>query len=743
MSCRKRFCVVATTALVASLPAALPLFADESTAVPSRAAIAEFQKTAPLAPNASSAKLYDADAAFADFDLSLFEIPDGKDAAFYIERVAQIEREWSRRVLEYRERQRKAAQERGESPNKIDPSAAMLTAPLGTLIGGPNGSLVPAPADSVPARRAVALEDLFGRLADDASLPLDVRGAYYQRWREAASRRFRNEGASALEERDFYARLLADEKTKSPLDAGRVRYLSAAVAGCEARRQNDETRQKSFASAEIEKLVDVPQGESSEFYRKRLWELNAAGQFLRSDSSGSKKLLALVLDAFRVAEANLAKAHKKEADEFDRAAAQKILDVPQGQSAEFYLDLYERLQTLGGQVSSYSQYSEYRDLSRLETQIRGETIPELNRRLANADDLEPFERFDRFVAWVGSRVALGDVDALQSALETPSLSEESTAEIDANRTPCLERAILQARLRVVEINAAKARDALAPGLSLLEKQALEQSVPPLASDAAIELREIAAEVAERADDGAIPWELGASWATFAQAFGLQLEKLDPEIAKTFRKDVCATLAHSDGEVAVNVRRELERKIRQAEFVGFRIQPQGRGLNGKPFDWTSLRGAPVLLVSGSVDASYAPQYDREFIPKCVDAGLQIVRYQSDLTSAQNDSQRRLEQKANRARLELQGFSPSSLLDNVSTAAYLVPDEGKTRGVDDWPYEHGIVWTNFAVLFDAEGRVVATSPKLLNDFSAPELGEELRRLFPEIPLSTKTPGAGINR
>ncbi|MBQ6828341.1 MAG: hypothetical protein IJO46_10045, partial [Thermoguttaceae bacterium] len=156
MSRQKRFNAVATTALVAAFPV-FPLFADEPTTENDAASQAVATEVAPadetLAPP-------DVNAAFADFNLSLFEIPDGESVEFYRKRVAEIEREWNRLAFPYQAQQREFA--RKSNPKQAFNQATLITnAPIGTVYDGKRYAA--APADSVPGRRAVALADLYGR----------------------------------------------------------------------------------------------------------------------------------------------------------------------------------------------------------------------------------------------------------------------------------------------------------------------------------------------------------------------------------------------------------------------------------------------------------------------------------------------------------------------------------------------------------------------------------------------------
>ena len=89
---RNRLNAVATTALVAAFPV-FPLFADEPT--PANDAASQSVATE-AAPDDETLAPPDVNAAFADFNVSLFEIPDGETVEFYRKRADDIELEWSR-----------------------------------------------------------------------------------------------------------------------------------------------------------------------------------------------------------------------------------------------------------------------------------------------------------------------------------------------------------------------------------------------------------------------------------------------------------------------------------------------------------------------------------------------------------------------------------------------------------------------------------------------------------------------
>jgi len=330
MSRRKRFNAVATTALVAAFPV-FSLFADEPTSNNDAASQSVATEAAPddetLAPP-------DVNTAFADFNVSLFEIPDGESAEFYRKRADDIELEWNRLAQLFGDKQKEFA--RKTKPNVAFNEAEKIDhAPIGTIPF--DGRYVPAPPDSVPGRRAVALADLYGRLADAPELSVAVRGLYFQRWLRALGGPL--EGKSTVEKRDFYAKILAAEEAKSPLDLGRVFALRAIVGQYdvyvkeEAKPRQDFELQKPNDRADVEKLLDVPEGKSADYYRTYLSALNYALSIARQEKD--ETLQTRVREAVDFAQKRRLEALKAEAAAFDRTVAEKLLDVPKGKPPRF------------------------------------------------------------------------------------------------------------------------------------------------------------------------------------------------------------------------------------------------------------------------------------------------------------------------------------------------------------------------------------------------------------------------
>ena len=733
MSRQKRLNAVATTALVAAFPV-FPLFADEPTPTQNDAAS---QSAAPqvAAPQVAASETATADetlappdvnAAFADFNVSLFEIPDGETVEFYRQRADEIEREWNRLASSYAAQQREFA--RQSNPNQAFNQATLITnAPFGTVYDGKR--FVAAPDDSVPARRAVALADLCGRLADAPELPREVRGQYYRKWVNVLSGRLADK--SPQECREFYAKLLADEKAKSPLDLGRVFFLNGAASFYP---QDDVESSQSVEATDVEKLLDIPEGESAEFYQKRSDDLNRAylKRTIADRGNGvapDQDLYSRVTQAFDELRKLRSQALNAEAAAFDRASVKPLFDVPSRESAAFYLERRQETENVRKQVSRLSQCQEGRDLGAFEVRLRTETLPEIDKRLAYADDLEPFDRFLRLQAWLH----FADAEAIRDALDA-EIARDATSEIDA----CRELYVRQALAKKLLADAlAEARKTLPEA----ERSALFglSPNPPVEPEAQAMFDAAFIEIAELADGGAVPWSLGLSWAEWAEDLALDLQnKKYGKLATQLRKEIRDALTDSENETDRRVLRKLERQIRAGEIIGSEIPVEGRNLDGTPFDWASYRGAPVLLVSGSVEQYWAPNSDPNFIPNCVEEGLKVVKYCPDLKSAEAQEKHHAQNRA--AVLRFQATSGyleqqwPGVESRMPFAAFIVPAEGK-GGVNDWPYDRGILGRAFGVLFDADGRVLAVERAPLECENAPKIADELRALFPKVPVAER--------
>ncbi|MBQ9800989.1 MAG: hypothetical protein IJO40_13785 [Thermoguttaceae bacterium] len=415
MFLRNRLNAVATTALVAAFPV-FPLFADEPT--PQNDAASQAVATAETGA-AQTFELPDLNAAFADFNVSLLEIPDGESVEFYRKRAAALQGEWSRYSTLYILKLEEAARASGAPKEFTTLAFRMFPGTIPTPTG-----FVNAPADSVPARYSAAYAATLRRLIDAPELPPEIRGRYYADWASVAPGPLGERPLVAL--RDSYAKLLADEKAKSAPDLGRVRYLQERLSTVEWRLENGagafehlETP-RPFDRAAVEKLLDEsPQEESLEVYRTRFRNLMFAENRAREAGMGDDVISAI---RKRLEEASklLQKAQRKEAAAIDVAAVEKLLDVPQDESAAFYLERYNETQKIASTLRDYNNAGVC-DLRDLENRL-SETLPTLARRLAYADDLAPLERFEYFVRYIYSC----DVEEMRAALEVETARDATS-----------------------------------------------------------------------------------------------------------------------------------------------------------------------------------------------------------------------------------------------------------------------------------------------------------------------------
>ena len=720
MSRRKRLNAVATTALVAAFPV-FPLFADEPTA-PDAAA-----QTVASADSVKPFEIPNLNEAFADFNVSLFEIPEGESVEFYRKRAAELQAEWFRFVSPYRNRLEAAARANGASK---DFNALAFTMFPGT-IPTPTG-FVKSPADSVPTQYAAALADVLHHLANSSELPPEVRGKYYADWTFVAPSPL---GERPLVElRDFYAKLLADEKTKPETNLGRVRYLSERVANIEQRLQTGQgilenlDLPRSFDRADVEKLLaeGTPEGKSAEFYETRVSQLFSAK--LRAKEVGEDAAFISRIDRALDAATHYRRlAAKREVAAFDVAAVKKSLAAPQGENAAFYLARFEEAQKIERRLGTYNAAG-IGDLNDFRSEFYQEIIPALARRLANADDLSPLERFEYFVRWIYSC----DVAELQAALEAET-ARDATSEIDRARKPFVEYYLLETRLKLAVQEARKDL----PEMERYRSTPLETSISPELEATLFELFD---EIAERADDGALPWELDETWAGKASYLALLVERVGAEYATRLRKEICAVLADSENETNRRYFGSLENAIRNEElktrFDGFPVEISGRLLDETPFDWASYRGAPVLIEIVRVDASGVPRnrepLDVSTLDACEKAGLRRVRYVAAPLEIARLFAERVRSVANPTPSDSNAASTETAdvanreqyliyVDDVPVVAPEPRDNwlAKLRADVDW------------ILVAADGKTLAACPKRpKNRDDAPEIGDTLKRLFPHV-------------
>ena len=324
-------------------------------------------------------------------------------------------------------------------------------------------------------------------------------------------------------------------------------------------------------------------------------------------------------------------------------------------------------------------------------------------KLANAEDLAPVDRFEAYQNYVDAlrtdlpRALRNDAETPDGAARLLDLLERETKRptedsADAARVPYIRYWLFYNRFNRLP-------------------QPKDEPTEPveLSEEDRAELERVGAELLEVVDDGPLPWLLGRSWSgTVGSVLG-RVEKLDFSFATQLRKDLVARLADADSEDESRLRVGLTRAIAEAALLGSTPTLEGRLVDGTPFDWATYRGAPVLIEifraenAGRFESTALdgrPFEDEAFFDACRDAGLKVVRYD-----------------AGKRRLVTPPDYPRMYLHEAN---------------DDWVARLGSACasaTNAWVLFDADGRVVATEPAP-GVPNAPTLETGLRRLFPNV-------------
>lgn len=682
---QNRLNAFATTALVAAFPV-FPLFADEPTpqddAAPQAVATAETS-------SAQTFQLPDLNAAFADFNVSLLEIPDGETVDFYRERLKALKAACTDVVnfdavrfnlVKYRD-EKNWPQWRRAEPNSLENKVY------------------------------VAARALYERLFDAPDLAPGVRDRYFAEYLRDSYLLYRDpvDDVARQDWRDYCAARLALEETREPFPLGRVLALRAKLSYAEnqlARKESD-AEKKTFADfpalaalvddlaekAGLERLAAEAEAEVKAEIKAQTEAKAKAGATHPSESAiaAEERFFSALLLTVKLCAALP-----------DRLAEER----PAEETTEFYR---QRLQEL--KLVTAEGYTPRRVL------VAGF----LAGKLANAEDLAPVERFEAFQGYV---VALGaDLPrALVGDAETPSGVERLTALLeretkrkaehpaDAARVPYLRERLFHARYGV-----------------------FAKTNGDLSEEDRAELERFAADALELLDDGPLPWTLGETWASTVLLFLRDFaDNIDVKFATQLRKDVLARASAAESEHLV----WTAKAVRDAELVGSQPEVAGRVLpNGEPLDWASYRGAPVLVEIFRCEPDFPfpwrssglPFESDAFFQGCVDAGLKVIRYGA---KSYEDARRHYEAtRPNKA-----DYYNAIFVDR--DAPVVGPLEGK-EGDPDWALRLGFAslhCTRSWILFDADGRVVTSCPKPSVKYwpNAPTLQEALQALYPNVPL-----------
>jgi hypothetical protein len=726
MSRQKRLSAVATTALVAAFPL-FPIFADE----PSQSQVESAQE---VIVDASCGAPLDG------FDETLLDLPENASVEATRARLRSIQIEQIRLQTEYNARALKAA----EAAGNRDEVFSYLSQG-----GGPRPQAPLAPnsvAGKIYAFRVAALR----RLADAPELPLEVRGEYYRQYLLFASA----ETCASLEQvQAFFSALIAEEEAKPSPDLGRVlelrrRLASAWVFVKVAPNASASTPERPpFDRAAAEKLLDIPKGESSKFYDDYLLQLYKASTSAPADPSFDD-LRARLLEANEERRRLYNEALKREADAFDRDALAPLLDVPQGETAAFYLERFQKLSDVRDEIARNPKLFS-------QTQKINRELDYVAKRLAYADDLSPLERFEYFQRWTQSLDLNGLLDALDA-----EIARDATSEIDRQRRPYLELALLKKRTELIALeDADQTKRQLGLSDEALQVAANILGLSPTRSEKAPRVLAIADKYAARALDGALPWQLGGSWAKEAARFALDVERLsqDPALATFIAQEIAARLAKSENESDRQVGLELSRKVLSQElrtnFAGRFLPVEGQNLDGTPFDWNAYRGAPTLIEIVRVSPLGTPIARNIFAPtqekakpgfvtvaqsrldqlaaplaEYEKAGLRRVRY---VAAPLETARLFVEQVQNAARSDgedasrLKSYADETPIFAATADAEFVTSTTWRNHWTDALYQQ----YSQAILVDADGKTLA------NEVDFHNFAEALRELFPNVAAKAK--------
>ena len=584
------------------------------------------------------------------FDRALLDVPEGESGEFYLKRLARLEEETKSVGRDFQHARK----------NSLPPRHTLQ--PL------------PAPSDSLEAQIFAAVLKAERALIDAADLPSSTRARYFNAYFDDVCQGVRD----ATKRCALLQELLETEEARESVVLSRVLKLRRTLADAPIANVEPSPESPSVDAASLEKLLDVPEGESAAFYRERFAALVAA----RWQVAG--------LDDARSAALPAAYPHWPQTPKYRRDTATSKIDAALRKISSF---------------------------------------------LADAPEIAPAERYYHFQRVVHAPSSQDGVERLTEIVARET-AREATNPIDKRRAPYVrfELARLQAirlkeavgaaflkanpRLEDDEYWASLTRDEQEGFLRA--RRELDFPVPQEVSD---ELTRLADEIVDLVETGGIsPSE--------AQFFVEQrFVPIDKKTATRVRQAILATLPDKDRTPAQQtLYDEIARQVAQASLVGSVLPFEGRDLDGTPFDWAAYRGAPVL-VEIVVDGLLAPfdEKDPDALAKYEEAGLKVVRY----FGGDFETARRLAAKI-RQEAARENRNPRVYIGDPNW-----PIAGALDGVApdaDWPARVGLGKTQVLcwVLVDAEGRVLAVKfPSWKNEFVGTTTVEKaLRTLYPNV-------------
>ncbi|MBR4833738.1 MAG: hypothetical protein IKU86_05305 [Thermoguttaceae bacterium] len=597
----------------------------------------------------------------ADFDLALLDVPEGKSGEFYRERLSQINKETSRVGVNFWDARKNRLTQRN------------------THVA------TPAPPDSIEAKIFAAVLKAEKAAFNSADLPSQDQEFHFNDYLADVSEGVRD----AAERYALLQELLETEKSREPVVLSRVVTICQTIADYPIMNVEPSSEGVSVDAAEIEKLVDVPKGESGAFYRDRFAALVAA----RWQIAG-----------------------------LDDARSDSLPDVasPTPQTPK------SKQETALGRVDAAT--------------LR------VSKFLTDAKELHPAERYYHFQRIVRNERGRGDDVARLTEILARETAKEATDPIDKRRAPFVRFELAQYRAAVLR---SAVRDAFLQANPRLQDDEYWASLPreeqealirlargetayPLPPEQRDELTRLADEIIDLAQTG------GISKRAASDFVDRRLDSVDAETATRVRQALLETLpADFRTQNEQTLYEELLRKIAQATFVGSVLPLEGQNVDGTPFDWAAYRGAPVLVeIFKANEQGWFDLAPLTFDPnapnalaKYADAGLKIVRYGvGDIENVR----RHVEQIRKDPKLG----SRDPRTEIIDANRPVVGTFPGLRPQDDWPARFGLDEWRCWVLVDADGRVLAVKlQSWQRDFAgAPKVDKALKELYPNVDAST---------
>lgn len=591
------------------------------------------------------------------FDRSLLDVPEGKDAVFYLNRLSQLEKETKSVGRDFQ------AARRNRLPSQYAPAP------------------VPAPPDSLEAQIFAAVLKTERLLT--ASAPNETR--YFTSYFNAVSQGVRD----AAKRYALLQDLLETEEARETVVLTRVLKLRKTLVDNPIDAVEPSADGPSVDAASLEKLLDVPEGKSAEFYRERFAALVA----VRWQIAG--------LDDARAASLP------------GRADKPGWTQTPDS-----------KRQLAEGRIRAATQ--------------------KISSKLADAEELAPAERYYHFQRDV---YALGGSNAVErlSEIVARETAREATNPIDKRRLPFV-------RFELARLQAIRLREAVSAAFikanPRLEDDEYWNSLPRDEQEALINLKrgitsypvppELRDELTRLADEVVDLVKTGGISPNAAKEFvDRRLRPLDEEEATRVRQAILASIAFEEDDPIQTNRRlydEIARQIGQKSLIGAVLPLEGRNLDGTPFDWAAYRGAPVLveIIVDGVLAPFDPN-NPNALAKYEEAGLKVVRYfGGDLEEARRGAEKIRQEAARESRdSRVDGGAPNRPI--VGALSGVVPDV-------DWPARVGLgaSQTLCWVLVDADGRVLAVKFPPWKDeaVGTTTVEKALRTLYPNVDATPQT-------